>query len=647
MMFETVKTNLKEYFTQIPRKWLNYIYACLGLFVLGMIAWNMSLVTLISVIILAVSFFAIKDKTGSILSFPFVFLVLCYFFHCSYALLIVTNNVSGNAHVFVTLPEAVQLKTMKICIMFLAFYTIGCCLVRTPNCKTQKTLLTIDQCKVIGIALMGICIIPRLYIDLTLLVAYLANGYHDTFDTHINNYVIVIGNMFYFGALLALIGFRKEKKNVLIIMLVLCTVIVIGMMSGRRGIKAVYLLAAFFICFNYVNLGSIKWKTIICYGLFAYLALVLIATFGDIRDSGELSVALFLKYFFRNLTYRMIISQMGEFGYAAYTLGASIEYFSLQTFGYGWNYIASWLQVFPNIGGMLTGFSDKLSYVLKLPEMYQQALGGSALGEMYFNFGHAMFVLSAVAGYLITSLSNSLIQSVKSGRFSYKGFFGLLIIAPTIMWTRSSFNEFPRAIVWYFIAVALLKVCIWERKKVKTVIYKMVRKIKRLLRGHLPFDTDELRRLGARVGNNFVNYANIDPGHAFLLTIGDDVTLSSCRILLHDASTKRHFGYSKVGRVEIGNNVFVGADTTILPNVKIGSNVIVGAGSVVVRDIPDNCVAVGNPCKPVKSYDEFINQNQALFEKAPRFEHYFENKPESEKKAEYRALKNGGWGFDI
>ena len=53
--------------------------------------------------------------------------------------------------------------------------------------------------------------------------------------------------------------------------------------------------------------------------------------------------------------------------------------------------------------------------------------------------------------------------------------------------------------------------------------------------------------------------------------------------------------------VTIGDNVWIGGSVTILPGVTIGNNVTIGAGSVVVKDIPDNVVAVGNPCKPVKS----------------------------------------------
>jgi len=50
----------------------------------------------------------------------------------------------------------------------------------------------------------------------------------------------------------------------------------------------------------------------------------------------------------------------------------------------------------------------------------------------------------------------------------------------------------------------------------------------------------------------------------------------------------------------IGNNVWIGANSTILPEVNIGNNVIIGAGSVVTKDIPSNSIAVGNPCKVIK-----------------------------------------------
>ena len=69
-------------------------------------------------------------------------------------------------------------------------------------------------------------------------------------------------------------------------------------------------------------------------------------------------------------------------------------------------------------------------------------------------------------------------------------------------------------------------------------------------------------------------------------------------------------GCQNLVSVTIGDNVFVGAGTIVLPGVSIGSNVVIGAGSVVSRDIPDKCVAVGNPARVVKSLDEYLNKEK-------------------------------------
>lgn len=56
--------------------------------------------------------------------------------------------------------------------------------------------------------------------------------------------------------------------------------------------------------------------------------------------------------------------------------------------------------------------------------------------------------------------------------------------------------------------------------------------------------------------------------------------------------------------ISVGNNVWIGGNVTVLMGVTIGNNVTIGAGSVVTRDIPDNTLAVGNPCRVIKSIDE-------------------------------------------
>ena len=55
--------------------------------------------------------------------------------------------------------------------------------------------------------------------------------------------------------------------------------------------------------------------------------------------------------------------------------------------------------------------------------------------------------------------------------------------------------------------------------------------------------------------------------------------------------------------ITVGNNVWIGAGVCVMPGVTIGNNVVIGSGSVVVKDIPDNVVAVGKPAKVIKTLD--------------------------------------------
>lgn len=145
----------------------------------------------------------------------------------------------------------------------------------------------------------------------------------------------------------------------------------------------------------------------------------------------------------------------------------------------------------------------------------------------------------------------------------------------------------------------------------------------RRLTGEVP--TSTLIKRGLKVGTDFNRQQGcyIDPTHCFLVEIGNHVTFSiRVTVLAHDASTKKILGYTKIGRVTVGDNVFVGANTTILPGVQIGNNVIIGAGSVVTHSIPDNMVVAGNPAKVICSVEDYKAKwttESRVFDRSYRF----------------------------
>ena len=123
------------------------------------------------------------------------------------------------------------------------------------------------------------------------------------------------------------------------------------------------------------------------------------------------------------------------------------------------------------------------------------------------------------------------------------------------------------------------------KSTVKTVLKKLF--------GIGPEDIEDYRKRGVKIGDNVNLFScELDYGHGYLINIGNNCTIVHSTILTHDASTKMFLGYTKIGRVSIGNNVFIGHGCVVLPGVSIGDDVVVGAGSIIREDIPSNSVVI-------------------------------------------------------
>jgi|SRR5665647_255045 len=155
-------------------------------------------------------------------------------------------------------------------------------------------------------------------------------------------------------------------------------------------------------------------------------------------------------------------------------------------------------------------------------------------------------------------------------------------------------------------------------------LYKVLRKIYCRIFRHDPMK--KYLRNGLVVGDNFnINYGVIiDPSHEWHIEIGNDVTLAPrVHILAHDASTKYYLNFTRIGKVKIGNRVFVGAGSIILPGVTIGDDVVIAAGSIVSRDIPGGCVAAGVPARIICTIEDFLSRKRSEMNISPNFGNEF------------------------
>jgi acetyltransferase-like isoleucine patch superfamily enzyme len=120
------------------------------------------------------------------------------------------------------------------------------------------------------------------------------------------------------------------------------------------------------------------------------------------------------------------------------------------------------------------------------------------------------------------------------------------------------------------------------------------------------------------MGNNCYFHPYWVPGDSKNIFIHDNVKIASnVTFICHDIAnamlnTKyntKDFKYY-LGSIEIFDNVFIGTNTTILPNKKIGPNCIVGGGTVVSKDVTEGTVVAGNPMRIIESFDDFVKRRK-------------------------------------
>lgn len=159
-----------------------------------------------------------------------------------------------------------------------------------------------------------------------------------------------------------------------------------------------------------------------------------------------------------------------------------------------------------------------------------------------------------------------------------------------------------------------------------TIKKKIILYLKLKIRGEMA--PELLIERGMKIGKNsdFGDKCVIDQTFCWLISIGENVTVSNhVSFIAHDASFQYILGYTKIGKIIVENNVFIGARSLILPGVTIGESAIVAAGSVITKDIPPFEVWGGNPAKKLcdvyelgKKYHENISFDSSYYKDRDR-----------------------------
>ncbi len=158
-----------------------------------------------------------------------------------------------------------------------------------------------------------------------------------------------------------------------------------------------------------------------------------------------------------------------------------------------------------------------------------------------------------------------------------------------------------------------------------------------------PSETDKqeeiIRGLFGKVGDGFTVVAPFWCDYGYNIEAGKDLFINHNCVILDGAKVifgdhvfiapncgfytaghpidagRRNQGLEYAWPITIGDNVWIGANVQVMPGVRIGSNAVIGGGSIVTKDIPDNTLAVGNPCRAIRQITEADRENLWQYQK--------------------------------
>lgn len=142
----------------------------------------------------------------------------------------------------------------------------------------------------------------------------------------------------------------------------------------------------------------------------------------------------------------------------------------------------------------------------------------------------------------------------------------------------------------------------------------IIRKIIHLYQRHFLSFEQQALKAGVRMGKDNQFLSNFWSSEPYLIEIGDNCQITAgVKFFTHGGAKVARIidpTFDCFGKVKIGNNVYIGTNSLIMPGVTVGNNVLIAAGSVVTHSIPDNVVIGGNPAHIICSFEDYYEKNK-------------------------------------
>ena len=401
-----------------------------------------------------------------VVSIPNIFAFFSLMFHCG-QLIKEGFNIEGTVPLpFEYYGDAMTIqKSFTFFLLSQTVYFIAVGISCGKLQKEKKVNKRQADISVYGKILVLIGVIPRLYIDNLSLVGARANGYEGVYSIYFPQAIQSIAFFFdagLFFLLYAQTDRRKQKFYLVAVIVYKC----IMMSTGARQDKVAFLLVWLYVYFFIINKITVKklaLLVVVCIAGFMFVSAI-----GTIRVNDTVSLSQTLSLLQSGTMNNVIGGALGEFGSAFDTLEVAIKYTPSEIpFGWGKSYVAGLLSIIPLLVNQIPSLAKAVIFVNQLPKHVTFALGGSFLGELFYNFSWFGIIGSSVVGAFITKLHNGIVDDSSCDIF-YKAWYSILATA-MILFVRGYFTDMMQKLVWTYIAIYIIRMHLAKRETGKDI----------------------------------------------------------------------------------------------------------------------------------------------------------------------------------